>query len=232
MSADRRSTPRVAAIIPARRGSKRLALKNIRPLGGLPLVAHSIRAALASTQVTDVIVSTEDDEIASIATTHGATVIRRPAALASDTAQNNDVVRHVLESVDCDFLALLQPTSPLRRAADIDACLAPVIAGDVKSAMTVTECEHHPGKAVIIVNGRITPFTNETDMEARRQDMREVFRQNGAVYAIAADTFLQHGRFYVTPCAGVMMPADVSIDIASEMDFLLAELLVGRRAID
>jgi len=227
MSTDRTSPPRVVAIIPARRGSKRLPLKNLRLLGGVPLVVHSIRAARAATLVTDVIVSTEDDEIAAVATAHGAVVVRRPAALASDTAQNDDVVRHVLASARYDVLALLQPTSPLRRPADIDACLAPVIAGEALSAMTVTDAEHHPGKAVYLEHGRVTPFTNDADMEARRQDLRDVFRQNGAVYAIATATFLEHGRFYVRPCAAVLMPPDLSIDIDREIDFRFAELLLG-----
>ena len=230
MTADRNSTPRVVAIIPARRGSKRLPLKNLRLLDGVPLIVHSIRAALAATLVTDVVVSTEDDEIAAIATAHGAVVVRRPAALASDTTQNNDVVRHVLATGAYDFLALLQPTSPLRRAADIDGCLAPVLAGEAMSAMTVTDVEHHPGKAVVLENGLVTPFTNDADMEARRQDMRDVFRQNGAVYAIATATFLQHERFYVTPCAAVVMPAELSIDIDREIDLLFAELLLKRHS--
>jgi CMP-N-acetylneuraminic acid synthetase len=226
MTANRTSPPRVVAIIPARRGSKRLPLKNLRLLGGVPLFVHSMRAALAASLVTDVVVSTEDEEIAAVATAQGAAVVRRPAALASDTAQNNDVVGHVLASATYDFLALLQPTSPLRRPADIDGCLAPVMAGEAMSAMTVTDVEHHPGKAVLIENGLVTPFTNDTDMEARRQDMRDVYRQNGAVYAIATSTFLQHQRFYVKPCAAVLMPADLSIDIDREIDLILAELLL------
>src|ERR1043165_1629791 len=112
----------VVAVIPARRGSKGLPLKNLRELGGVPLVVHSIRAALAASHLDAVVVSTEDDEIAKVAAAHGATVVKRPAELATDTAQNNGVVRHVLQSrgnVD-RIVVLLQPTSPLRTAAHID----------------------------------------------------------------------------------------------------------------
>ena len=220
----------VLAVIPARRGSKGLPLKNLRLLDGLPLIAHSIRAALAATLVTTVVVSTEDEEIAGVAETHGATVVKRPPALATDTVQNNPVVRHAIESRGAaeEVVVLLQPTSPLRTAAQIDACIAAVFDG-AKSAMTITPVEHHPGKTVIVENGMVMPFTNDTDMEARRQNMREVYRQNGAVYAIGVADFLALDRFYVRPCRGVMAPAEDSIDIDSEMDLMLAELILKQR---
>jgi len=125
---------------------------------------------------------------------------------------------------------LLQPTSPLRTADDIDACVAPILSGEARSAMTVTASDHHPGKAVVIEQGLIEPFTNDTDMEARRQTMREVFRQNGAVYAIGARDFIAHDRFYLRPCRGVIVPADRSIDIDSEIHLMLAELVLQKRS--
>ena len=221
----------VIAVIPARRGSKGLPLKNLRLLQGVPLIVHSIRAALASKLVDAVVVSTEDDEIAGVATQHGADVVRRPAALATDTAQNNGVVRHVLETrgMADRIVVLLQPTSPLRTAAQIDACIEPVAIGAARSAMTVTAVEHHPGKAVVIENGLVEPFTNDADIEARRQTMKEVYRQNGAVYAIGARDFIEHDRFYLRPCHAVVVPAEDSIDIDSETQLMLAELMLQRR---
>jgi CMP-N-acetylneuraminic acid synthetase len=221
------------AVIPARRGSKGLPLKNLRMLGGLPLIAHSIRAARAATLVDAVVVSTEDDEIAAVAAAHGASIVKRPDALATDAAQNNGVVRHVLESrggVD-RVIVLLQPTSPLRTASQIDACVQPLLDGSARSAMTVTAVEHHPGKAVVISNGLIEPFTNDADMEARRQTMREVYRQNGAVYAIGVGDFLREDRFYLRPCKAVVAPLEDSIDIDSEIDLALAELMLHRRTV-
>jgi len=225
---DRRGT---VAVIPARRGSKGLPLKNLRLLQGVPLIVHSIRAALAARLVDAVVVSTEDDEIAGIAAQHGADVVRRPDALATDTAQNNGVVKHVLESrgLADRIVVLLQPTSPLRTAAQIDSCIEQVASGVVKSAMTVTAVEHHPGKTVVIENGLVEPFTNDADMEARRQTMKEVYRQNGAVYAIGARDFIDHDRFYLRPCHGVVVPAEDSIDIDSETQLMLAELLLQKR---
>jgi CMP-N-acetylneuraminic acid synthetase len=222
----------VLAVVPARRGSQGLALKNLRLLDGVPLIVHSIRAALGARLVDSLIVSTEDDEIAAVAEQHGAAVVRRPAELATNTAQNNGVVRHVLESRRRRdrIVVLLQPTSPLRTAADIDACVGAVLSGEARSAMTVTAVDHHPGKAVVIDDGLVEPFTNDTDMEARRQAMREVFRQNGAVYAIGAEDFIEHDRFYLRPCRGVIVPQDRSIDIDSELHLMLAELVLQQRS--
>ena len=225
-------TAPVIAVIPARRGSKGLPLKNLRLLDGLPLVAHSIRAALAVERLDTVIVSTEDDEVAAIARQFGADVVKRPAELATDTAQNNGVVRHVLQHLNASngVVTLLQPTSPLRTPGHIEACLGPLLRGEARSAMTVTPVEHHPGKAVVIENGLIEPFTNDGDIEARRQTMREVYRQNGGVYAIGVADFLALDRFFMRPCRAVIVPADDSIDIDSELDLKLAELIIqGRR---
>jgi CMP-N-acetylneuraminic acid synthetase len=220
----------VLAVIPARRGSKGLPLKNLRLLDGVPLIVHSIRAARAASLVTTVVVSTEDDQIADIAAAHGATVVKRPTALATDTVQNTPVVRHAIEARGAaeQVVVLLQPTSPLRTAAQIDACISAVFDG-AKSAMTITAVDHHPGKAVVLDHGLIEPFTSDADMEAQRQGMREVYRQNGAVYAIGVADFLAHDRFYLRPCRGVVVPREDSIDIDSEIDLMLAELMLQQR---
>ena len=163
--------------------------------------------------VDTVVVSTEDEEIGSVAAAHGATVVQRPADLATDTAQNNGVVRHVIESLPGQHrhVVLLQPTSPLRGAAHIDACLEPLIQRVARSAMTITPVEHHPGKAVYLTGDSVEPFTNDSDMEARRQTMREVYRQNGAVYAVGVEDFLAQDRFYVRPCHGVVVPRKTAL---------------------
>ena len=221
----------VLAVIPARRGSKGLPLKNLRLLAGVPLIVHSIRAALAATRLDAVVVSTEDDEIAAVASANGATVVKRPDALATDIVQNNAVVSHAIESRGgADrIVVLLQPTSPLRTPLHIDACVAALIDRQARSAMTVTAVDHHPGKAVVIENGLIRPFTTDADMEARRQTMREVYRQNGAVYAVGVEDSLAEDRFYLRPSHAVVVPREDSIDIDSDIDLALAELVLQRR---
>lgn len=224
------------AVIPARGGSKGVPRKNVRLLGGVPLIVHTIRAALASQLLDTVVVSTEDEEIARVAAEAGALVVDRPAELSTDTVQNTDVVRHALHSAQGAGhrqVVLLQPTSPLRGADAIDACLRLLSDGQggaVRSAMTVTGVEHHPGKALRLdAQGFAQPFTDWRDMEARRQDLPEVFRQNGAVYALGVEDFLREDRFLLPPCRVHAMPAAESVDIDSEFDFFIAEKLLDAR---
>jgi len=222
----------VFAVIPARGGSKGLARKNLRLLGGVALVVHSIRAAQAASSIERLVVSTEDDEIAAVARAAGAEVIERPVALAGDAVRNNDVVRHAIgeRGAGLRFVALLQPTSPLRSAVDIDACLAPLIAGEARSVMTVAPAGEHPAKALRIEHGLAVPYNGDLEaMEARRQDLPRAYRQNGAVYALAIDDFMREDRFYLPPCRACVMSAETSLDIDGESDLLLAERLLAAR---
>ena len=115
---------RVLAVIPARGGSKRTPRKNIKPFRGKPLIAWTIEAARGSQYIDMALVSTEDAEIATVADSLGSYVIERPAELATDTAANEDVMRHALtEHPDHEWIVLLQPTSPLRTTEDIDRCI-------------------------------------------------------------------------------------------------------------
>ena len=119
--------PKVLGIIPARGGSKRLPRKNIRIVAGLPMIAHTIKAAQQATRLTDFLVSSEDREILDIAGQYGAPVpFERPVRLADDTVRNIDVVIHALEMMEqvkgvvYDLLVLLQPTTPIRDPQHID----------------------------------------------------------------------------------------------------------------
>ena len=220
----------VFAVIPARAGSKGLARKNLRLLGGVPLVVHSIRAAKGAASVDRLVVSTEDTEIAAVARSEGAQVLTRPAELAGDSVRNNDVVRHAIGEAGAGFtyVVLLQPTSPLRTSADIEACLRPLLAGEARSVMTVAPAEHHPAKAVRIEAGLVLPYGSAEGMEARRQDLPPAYRQNGAVYALAIEDFLREDRFYIPPCKAAVMSAQTSLDIDSEIDLLVAEQVLAR----
>lgn len=114
----------VLAVIPARGGSKRAPRKNLRPFRGVPLLLHSQAHALQSKYIDLVVCSTEDVEITALAQNHMLHVVPRPAELADDAATNEDVLRFVLKQVkDFDLVVLLQPTSPLRSAEDIDRCI-------------------------------------------------------------------------------------------------------------
>jgi CMP-N,N'-diacetyllegionaminic acid synthase len=222
----------IVALVPARGGSKGLPGKNLRLLGGIPLLAHSIVAGRDARHIDRVYVSTDDEKIADVARSYGAEVIERPAELATDVAQNDGVAVHALAVMSQagfspDILVLLQPTSPLRTAWHVDECLEAQLGRQARSAMSVSRADHHPGKYVLVEDGIITPFTNDHDMEARRQTLPDVFRQNGAIYAVDTDDLIAKSRFYVPPCIGYVMPRRLSVDIDDQLDLQLAELIMA-----
>lgn len=222
------------AIIPARGGSKGLTRKNLRVLGGLPLIAHTIRAALKAKEVDSVYVSTEDDEIAHVSEQFGAVVIRRPIKLADDHIQNIDVFEHVLKSAEAtatpsQIALLLQPTSPLRTHDHIDACITAFRSSNASSAMSVCEVDHHPEKTIVLDGPFAMPFTDECKMHARRQDLPRVLRQNGAIYIVDVEAFLQARSFYLRPCFAYVMSRSDSVDIDEYLDLLIAEAIINQK---
>lgn len=221
---------RVVAIIPARGGSKGLARKNLRKIAGVSLVARAVRAALEAKLVDAAYVSTEDDEIVAEAVACGAQVIQRPAELASDTAQNNAVLHHALRVLqeqghEPEVLVLLQPTSPFRRSEHVNGALELFARTKAASVISICDVDHHPGKAVLLESGLVEPFTNDRDMEARRQDMVQAFRQNGAIYITHVEEFRQSDSLFRRPCRGYVMDRRDSIDIDDEFDLEFAEFM-------
>ena len=149
----------IAAVIPARGGSKRIPRKNILPFAGLPLLAWSILAAKAAPSLSEAWVSTDDDEIATVALTHGARVIRRQVALAGDDTPTYDVILHALhaiqaEGVNVDAVATLQPTNPLRTVAMIEDAVARFRAQSCDSLIAVSQRALKTGR---IENGFFHP---------------------------------------------------------------------------
>ncbi|MBT5951275.1 MAG: acylneuraminate cytidylyltransferase family protein, partial [Betaproteobacteria bacterium] len=199
-------------------------------LGNKPLIGHSITAALDSKFLNTVVVSSEDDEICNVATKYGVQVLRRPQQLALDNIQNIEVVRHVISNLGeaVTHVVLLQPTSPFRSSNDIDRCVELLLNGNVRSVISVTPCEHHPAKAVQLMdNNEITKSSDGVDMEARRQDLPDMYRQNGAIYATNVDDLVRLNRFVVYPCKAYVMPLISSVDIDTEADLRLAEQLLS-----
>ena len=176
---------RVCAIIPARGGSKGVSRKNVRLLAGKPLIAHTIEHALGARFVTRVIVSTDDDEIASVSKEYGAEVVKRPAELATDTATSESALKHVLdhlrgvEGYTPDLVVFLQCTSPVRTSRDIDRAAQLLLDKGADSLVSVTPwhglnwaCEDREAKSV----------TFDYRHRPRRQDMRQEFRENGSIF--------------------------------------------------
>ena len=226
----------VLAIIPARGGSKGIPRKNIVPLAGRPLVAHTLEAARAAKVVTDILVSTDDDEIAAVCAGLGAaTAYRRPAALAGDTASAVEAAVHALDwwaerqGGDPELLVLLQPTSPLRTAADIDGTVAALRRAGVESAISVHEMSEHPMECVAATTDGwrmlVAPPAGATGRQAYGARFHFI---NGAVYVVTPGFLRQRRAFMVEggETALYVMDALRGIDIDEPTDLDLAEAIL------
>ncbi len=224
---------RVQAIITARGGSKGLPRKNVLPLAGKPLIAWTIEAALACSMIDDVILSSDDAEICSIAATHGCGVpFRRPPELASDAATSMDVLRHAIQSQEQPpvMVVLLQPTSPLRTSADITAAIELMLGASAPACVGVTECKKPPHWIYRRDDGgHLSPVLADSAKLSRRQEMESFVAINGAIYVAKVPWLFANGGFLGPETIAYSMPADRSVDIDDHMDFKLAELLMLER---
>jgi N-acylneuraminate cytidylyltransferase len=218
----------VLAIIPARGGSKGLPRKNIRLLNGKPLIAWTIEAALQSGVIDRCIVSTDDEEIAQTAKEWGADVpFLRPKHLASDEASGLDPVFHAIEMLPgYEHIVLLQPTSPLRSALDIQNAIKTYMNKSYKSFVSVTTAKHHPYHCFKMENNsKIIPLFMDQEGK-RRQEMPSYYSLNGAIYIAQTAWLLRNRTFIGTDTHGFIMPIEKSIDIDTLGDFRIAEFLM------
>lgn len=226
---------RILGIIPARGGSKGVPGKNIKPLAGKPLIVHTIEPALASA-LTDVIVTTDDEQIASVARAAGAQVpFVRPAHLANDTTKSLDVAIHALQAMEeqngsYDAAMLLQPTAPFRTVADINEAIRLLEANpDADSVISVVDVQgHHPARMKYIVNGILVdpPFA-EAHENQNRQELTPMYIRNGAIYLTKRETLLQHS-YKGKMCLALLMPEQRSANIDTLNDFEEAEWIYQR----
>jgi CMP-N-acetylneuraminic acid synthetase len=223
-------------LVIARGGSKGLRRKNVRLLGGRPLIVHTIEAALASRCLTRTIVSSEDREILEVARAAGcATPFVRPAELADDRTSSVAVTLHALdwlERHECftpDVLVLLPPTAPLRGSVHIDSAVDALRADDAAEAVVaVTEPDYPPYWMLSMSDGWLSWLFPEGGRVDRRQDLPPAYRPNGSIYAIRVPALRAQRTFYPRATKGYVMPREASVNIDSELDFRLAELLQGR----
>ena len=217
----------VLAVITARGGSKGIPRKNVRLLGGMPLIAWTVRAALEAQCVTRVVVSTDDGEIAEAARTAGAEVpFMRPSYLASDTSTSVDVMKHALKILHgFDLAVLLQPTSPFRTAADLDAGFALWRSmSDAGGCVSVCEAVESPWLMYgDDGNGKLKRLLPVPPSGLSRQNLPKAMMLNGAFYFINVARFRKEGRLVFEDSLGFQMPQDRSIDIDTPDDFNAAE---------
>lgn len=219
----------ILGLIPARGGSKGIPRKNVRLIAGKPLIVWTIEAALAAKTIDRVVVTTEDPEIAAIARTHGAEVpFLRPAELARDETPGIDPVLHALGLLSgFNAVVLLQPTSPLRTASDIDAAVALAGMGGGANVVSVTEAPHAGWSFTMGATGVLE--MDGRDIAVRRQDLPKQFTLNGAIYVSAPEGLRTDRSFLVPGTIGYPMPAERSVDIDTPLDWRIAEMLLGDR---
>ena len=207
-----------------------MVLKNIRMLAGRPLVAYSIDAAKGSRLLTTFVTSTDDSDISGIAKELGSPVLMRPSNLAADDTPMLDVVKHALTSLEksmegFDYLVVLQPSTPRRTSADIDAALELLIESKADSVVSVYKvADHHPARMYRLVDGRLVPYEEEPPARLRQQ-LPPVYHRNGAIYACRRALIDAFGTLIGKDSLPYIMPRERSINIDEEMDLAFADFL-------
>lgn len=229
--------PQVLGVVVARGGSKGLPGKNLLPLAGKPLVVHTIEAALACSALTRTVLSSEDPEILAAGLEAGCPApFVRPAEMAGDRSSTVDVALHAVdwlarhEGFAADIVVLLPATAPLRRAEHIRGALD-VLRGDAaaEAVVAVTEPDYPPYWMFAAEDGRLRWLFPDGATVDHRQDLPRAYRPNGSIYAIRVSALRGRRTFYPGATAPYVMPRDASVNIDSELDFTLAELLLARR---
>ena len=223
-------------LIPARGGSKGVPGKNIRLLGGKPLIAHTIQHALEVADAEDVVVSTDSEEIREVARRAGASVpFLRPAELATDTAGSREVMLHAVdffgkEGKEYDTVVLLQPTSPLRNPEDIRKAVELYGESDVDMVVSVSEARTNPYYNAFETDGDGYLKISKGDGKlTRRQDAPEVWEFNGAIYVIKVSSLRKENISRFDRIKALPTSKETAIDIDEEIDFLICEEILKKR---
>lgn len=223
----------VAAIIPARGGSKGIPGKNLRPLRGKPMVAYAIEAALASRHVDRVFVSTDDPAIAAASVRYGAEVIHRPAELSGDTASSESALIHAIEHLrdteayTPDILVFLQCTSPLTLPEDIDGAVGALLDENADSALSAYASHLFLWRRD--ADGQAAGVNHEKTRRPRRQEREPEFAENGAVYAMRVPGFLEARHRFFGRTAIYAMPRERSVEVDDPADLELVAALIAAR---
>jgi len=223
----------VLAIIPARAGSKGVKNKNIREICGKPLIAYTIEAAKNSNVCDSIIVSTDSEKIAEVATAYGAEVpFLRSEANSGDISKTIDAIIEVIDNLKkigrkYDIVILLQPTSPLRDSKDIVNCLNKFFEYGMLGIASITEITEHPILFRLYDNGKISKERNQNST-IRKQDFDKIYKVNGAIYINLTSNINESLSFNDNEFGYIMNNLN-SVDIDTEFDLKLAELLINGR---
>jgi len=215
-------------VIPARGGSKRFPNKNIDPLAGHPLIAHSIEYSLSNEQISATYVSTDSPDIKFVSENYGATVLVRPDELAGDYVTTAAVLKHVAETLvsqceDFDFMVLLQATNPLRPMNMLKDAIKNLESGDFDSLMTVNRDSRKLGK---IIENKFVPWNYKFGM--RSQDMDPLYYENGLLYITSKEQILNGKIMGNKMCPMIMDHIFGEVDIDTKEDMAYAEYILTR----
>lgn len=227
----------ILGLITARGGSKELPRKNVLDLCGKPVIGWSIESALACNQLDRLIVTTEDEEISALSVEYGAEVpFRRPSSLATDDASHLSVVLHALdwlsknEAYNPSHVVLLQPTSPLRSAKDIQAAIYLSQKEKAESVVSVCQSHHHPSLMYRKEGNVLFPFFSDVakpgDSKVRRQAQDTAYFVNGAIYLTEVDHLRDKQTFMSEGSLALEMDVDRSLQIDSMLDFRVIEAIM------
>lgn len=229
----------IIAIVPARGGSKAIPRKNVVKLCGKPLLYYTIKEARKSAYLNKIVVSTEDKEIKSIAESYGIEVIPRPKKLARDKTPSLPVFQHAIkyleknENYKPEIVVILQPTSPLRKAIDIDAAIKKLLETGCDSVITVRRLERPPHWTVTLdKDNRVHKFLDENNKVYRRQEAPRIYIPNGAVFITWRDIIMKKNAVMGSDTRAIIMPPERSVDIDTKLDLLLAEKIMREKKID
>jgi N-acylneuraminate cytidylyltransferase len=219
-------------IITARGGSKGIKGKNLREVAGLPLIHWTVKAALSASTLDRVVLSSDDEAIMDSARAAGCEIpFRRPAELAGDNVPTLDVILHALDEIPgFEVAVVLQPTSPMREAADIDACVKRVADEGRPACCAVSRVHKSPNWMFTMdSSGELDRYLKDEPMALQRQKLAELYAPNGAVYAVRTD-FLRAERSFLAPgTVGVIMPERRSVDVDDEFDLEICDYLLRKR---
>jgi CMP-N,N'-diacetyllegionaminic acid synthase len=220
---------RVLGVIPARGGSKGVPGKNIRHVGGKPLIAWTIEAGQASKIIDRVVLSSDDLEIISVAQKHNCDVpFVRESQLAEDTTPTIDVVLDALNRCPAyEWVVLLQPTSPLRTSLDIDLAIERCVALNAPSCVSVCLAQESPYWMFTLNQDGHLAALLPNQAVTRRQDLPPVYSLNGAIYVANAEWLKRERKFLTSETVAYEMPVERSLDIDTEFDFLQLQFILG-----
>lgn len=230
---------KILFVIPARGGSKGIPGKNIKPMGGVPLICRSIDIARKFVDDKDICVTTDSDEIIDVVKQHGMQVpFKRPDYLATDTASSYDVLIHAVDfyeskGIDYDWMVLLQPTTPFRKEEDLRTMLD-MMTDDIDMVVSVKKAETNPYYNCYAVNkqGYLEKFIKtQTQIVGRQTKLPDIFEKNGSVYIIKIESLRKQKLNEFEKVHFYEMSKEYSIDLDEPLDWIFAEALLNNNLV-